>query len=284
MRSKTRITLGAPLAALLTGVALLLAVPGAAAQMRENTIVCDGSTTVGPIAKAFKEYYESRNPGVKITISETGSGNGAKSLINGACDVASMSRPMKDGEFKDAVENGVMPVAHVVAMDGIAVIVHESNRVDALTVEQVRDIYTGKITNWSQVGGARQEIVKISRDTASGTYETFEELVMNKEEIRGAEYVQSNGAARAAVSTTPGAVGYVGLGFLEGVKALKINGVTASPRTVVTGAYPISRPLFMWTNGYPKLGSHVHRFVTLHLTRDGQQIVEEVGFVPVTDY
>jgi len=284
MRSVMKRMLSVPFLALVLGAALLLSVPGAVAQMRENTIICDGSTTVGPIAKAFAEYYQSRNPGVNITISETGSGNGAKSLINNACDVANMSRPMKDKEFEQAVEKGIMPIAHVVAMDGIAVIVHESNRVDALSIEQVRGIYTGKITNWRQLGGASQEIVKISRDTASGTYETFEKLVMNKEQIKGAEYVQSNGAARAAVRTTPAAIGYVGLGFLEGVKALTIDGVNPSPRTVVTGAYPVSRPLFMWTNGYPELGSHVHRFVTLHLTRDGQQIVEEVGFVPVTDY
>jgi phosphate transport system substrate-binding protein len=253
-------------------------------QRAENRIVVDGSTTVGPIAKAFAGYYMKQYPDVNITVSETGSGDGAKSLVDGSCDVADMSRFMKEKEFKAAVENGIMPVAHVVAMDGIAVIVHEANPVGELTVEQVRDIYMGNITSWREVGGPNQEIVKVSRDTSSGTYETFHKLVMAKEEIKGAEYVQSNGAARARVAGTPAAIGYVGLGFLEGVKALTLNGIKPSPRTVATGRYPVSRPLYMFTNGYPKLGTHLHAFVTLHLTPDGQQIVEEAGFVPVTQY
>lgn len=268
--------------------AALLVVPAlgtADAQVSgKNTIVVDGSTTVGPIAKEFAGYYMDRFPDVKITVSETGSGNGATSLVNGACDVADMSRFMKETEFKRAVKNDVFPVAHVVAMDGIAIAVHESNPIDGLSVEQVRDIYAGKISNWRQLGGPNREIVKISRDTSSGTYETFEKLVMRETDIKGAEYVQSNGAIRSRVSTTPAAIGYVGLGFVEGVKALDINGVEPTPVTVATGRYPVSRPLFMFTNGYPKLGSHLHAFVTLHLTRDGQSIIEDIGFVPVTRY
>ena len=146
-----------------------------------DKIVIDGSTTVGPIAKAFAEYYMSKNPDVNITVSESGSGNGAKSLINGACDIADMSRFMKDKEFNAAVEKGIMPVAHVVAIDGIAVIVHPSNSIKDLTVDQVKDIYMGKVKNWKKVGGPSKKIVKISRDTNSGTYETFEGLVMQKE-------------------------------------------------------------------------------------------------------
>jgi phosphate transport system substrate-binding protein len=268
------------------GLVLTLSPSTAFGQMQENKIVIDGSTTVGPIAKAFAEYYMRENPGVNITVSESGSGNGAKSLMNQACDVADMSRFMKDNEFQAAVGEGIMPVAHVVALDGLAVVVHPSNPVQGLTLQQVKDIYMGRITNWREVGGPNQSIIIVSRDTNSGTYETFEGLVMNKEPIaQNAEYVGSNGAIRQRVQSTRNAIGYVGLGFVDRtVKPLLIDGVEAAPETVVTGVYPIARPLYMFTNGYPKLGSHLHRFVTLHLTEQGQEIVEEIGFVPVTSY
>lgn len=263
---------------------VLAAAAGAVAQ--DAKIVVDGSTTVGPIAKAFAEYYMADHREVRITVSESGSGNGAKSLINKTCDVASMSRFMKDGEFKAAVEAGVLPVAHIVAMDGIATIVHPSNPVRNLTVEQVRDIYLGKIANWKDVGGPDKPMVVISRDTNSGTYESFEELVMNKEKMaKEVEYVGSNGAIRQRVQGTPTAIGYVGLGFSDRtVKALSINGIQPSRATVASGAYPIARPLYFFTNGYPKLGSPLHAFVTLHLTPKGEEIVQSIGFIPVTVY
>jgi phosphate transport system substrate-binding protein len=253
---------------------------------QETRIVVDGSTTVGPIAKAFAEYYMSQNKGVNITVSESGSGNGAKALINKACDVADMSRFMKDEEFKAAVGNGVLPVAQVVAVDGIAVVVHPSNPLKGLTVAQVRDIYTGKVGNWSEVGGPDVKIVKISRDTNSGTYETFESLVMSKHKVSpDAEYVNSNGQMRARVQSTAAAIGYVGLGFVDRtVKALDVNEIAATRETVASGKYPIARPLFMFTNGYPKMGSHLNAFVSFYLSKKGQEIVEETGFIPVTSY
>jgi len=252
----------------------------------ESKILIDGSTTVGPIAKAFAEYFMAKNPDVNITVSESGSGNGAKSLINGACDIADMSRFMKENEFAAAVENGIFPVAHVVAVDGIAIIVHPSNPVQELTVEQVKDIYLGKIVNWNQLGGPNRRIVKISRDTNSGTYETFENLVMNKGRIaQDTESAASNGQVRGRVQKTPAAIGYVGLGFVDRtVKALEIDGVSPEPELVASGVYPIARPLFMFTNGYPKLGTPLHAFVTLYLTEKGQEIIESIGFIPVTNY
>jgi phosphate transport system substrate-binding protein len=197
-----------------------------------------------------------------------------------------MSRFMKPAEFAKAVSNNVLPVAHVVAMDGVCVIVHPSNPVKALTSQQVRDIYMGKITNWSQVGGPSTPIVAISRDTSSGTYETFESLVMKKQPMgAGVEYVNANPQAHARVKTTAGAIGYVGLGFLDtAVKAVQIDGVLPTRQTVATGAYPVTRPLFMFTNGYPKLGGMVHKFVAFYLTERGQELVEAKGFVPLTDY
>jgi phosphate transport system substrate-binding protein len=258
---------------------------GSIAQAGES-IMIDGSTTVGPIAKAFAEYYMGLHKDVNITVSESGSGNGAKSLINGACDIADMSRFMKDNEFSAAVEKGIMPVAHIVAMDGIAMVVHPSNPAKNITIEQIRDIYLGKISNWSELGGPNKEIVVISRDTNSGTYETFEELVMDKQKMgEKVEYLGSNGAIRQKVQNTQAAIGYVGLGFVDRtVKPLLVAGIEPSRHMVASGRYPIARPLYMFTNGYPELGSAVHAFVTLHLTRKGQEIIEAIGFVPVTDY
>lgn len=258
-----------------------------------KNLVLDGSTTVGPIAKAFAEYYKEKT-GTNVQVSESGSGNGAKSLIHSKCDIANMSRFMKDKEFKAAVEAGVKPVAHVVAMDGIAMAVHPSNPVKNLTVTQIRDIYSGKISNWKELGGPNKEIVIISRDTNSGTYETFYKLVMThkvngkkiKEKIvKGAEKVGSNGASHQRVSSTQGAIGYIGIGFVDNkVKAITVNGIEANENTITSGTYPIARPLYMFTNGYPKLGTDTYKFVTLHLSKDGQEIVKGLGFIPVTKY
>jgi phosphate transport system substrate-binding protein len=271
-------------AAILVAGALLCPAAGAA-QGDAKKIVMDGSTTVGPIAKAFAEYFK-KHHGVNVTVSESGSGNGAKGILNGTCDIGNMSRFMKDNEFKACVDKGVFPVAHVVALDGLPIIVHPSNPVKNLSIQQIHDIYAGKISNWKDLGGPDKEIVIISRDTNSGTYETFEKLVMKKDKITGkAEYVGSNGQMRARVQATPAAIGYAGLGFLDRtIKALTVNGIEATPKTVSTGVYPIARPLFMFTNGYPKMGSYVYQMVTLHLTEDGEKMVNEIGYVPVTSY
>ena len=251
-----------------------------------ESLQIEGSTTVGPIADAFAEYFKKVYPDLDITVKKTGSGDGAAALVDGRCDVATMSRFMKGKEFGDAVANGVYPVAHVVAMDGVCIVVHPSNPVKGLTKAQIRDIYMGKITNWSQVGGPNLPIVVISRDTSSGTYETFHGLVMEKKEMGSAvEYVNSNPQAHARVKTTAGAIGYVGIGFLDrNVKALKVDGILPSRQTIASGVYPVARPLFMFTNGYPELGSMVHKFCTFYLTETGQELVEAKGFVPLTVY
>jgi phosphate transport system substrate-binding protein len=171
-------------------------------------------------------------------------------------------------------------------MDGVCVVVHPSNPVKELTTAQVRDIYMGKITNWRQLGGPNAKIVAISRDTSSGTYETFHGLVMKKQQMAaGVEYVNANPQAHARVGNTRGAIAYVGLGFVDShVKALIIDKVKPTRRAIAGGTYPVSRPLFMFTNGYPKLGSMTHRFCTFYLTEKGQELVEAKGFVPLTNY
>jgi phosphate transport system substrate-binding protein len=251
-----------------------------------ETLQLEGSTTVGPIADAFAEYFMSVTPGLTITVKKTGSGDGAAALLDGRCDIANMSRFMKEEEFKKAVEKGIFPVAHVIAMDGVCIIVHPSNPIKQLTTAQVRDIYMGKITNWKELGGADMPIVVISRDTSSGTYESVHELVMKKEKMaENVEYVNANPQAYARVKTTVGAIGYVGLGFVDSnVRALEIDGIVPTKKTIASGTYPITRPLFMFTNGYPKLGSMTHKFCTFYLTEKGQELIDAKGFVPVTSY
>lgn len=257
-----------------------------AAGASNQKIVVDGSTTVGPIAKAFAEFYMKSNPGVNITVSESGSGNGAKSLINGSCQVATMSRMLKQNEYEAAVHSEVLPVTHVVAFDGIGMIVHPSNPLSQLSMEQVKQIYLGKYKSWKDLGGPNVPIVIISRDTNSGTYETFETKVLNGAKIaKNCEYVGSNGAIRSRVQNTPGAIGYVGIGFLDkSIKALPVNGVIPTPGSVKSGKYPISRPLYMITKDYPAFGSHLFGYVNLYLSKKGHEIIESLGFIPVTHY
>ena len=261
---------------------MALALVGAQAAGDAKKIVVDGSTTVGPIAKAFAEYYMKQHPDVNITVSESGSGNGAKSLINGACDVATMSRAMKNEEADAAKDKKRNPIQHTVAFDGLAVVVHPSNPLKNVSAEQVHDIFTGAITNWKQVGGPDLKIVIISRDTNSGTYETFQEKLIKKDRVTDrAEYVGSNGAVRQRVQSTPSAIGYVGLAFVEGVKTVTVNEVEATPETVLGKKYLISRALFMYTDGAPAASTALADFVGLSNTADGKKIVAEQGFVPV---
>jgi phosphate transport system substrate-binding protein len=257
----------------------------ASAAEEKNTLQLDGSTTVGPIGDAFAEVFI-KDKGCSITVKKTGSGDGVAALIDGRCDIAMSSRFMKPEEFEKAVAGKIYPVAHTIAMDGVCIIVHPSNPVKELTAAQVADIYMGKIKNWKELGGSDMPIVAISRDTSSGTYEVFHEKVMKKQNMDAAvEYVNANPQAHARVKTTPGAIAYAGLGFVDSaVKALKIDGVTPTRQTIAQGTYPVSRPLFLFTNGYPKLGSPIHAFCIFYLTEEGQSIIEAKGFIPVTNY
>ncbi|MGF1582357.1 MAG: phosphate ABC transporter substrate-binding protein [Gemmataceae bacterium] len=252
----------------------------------QNKLTIEGSTTVGPIVDAFAEVFMKEFEGLKITIRKTGSGNGAVALVKGQCNIAAMSRFMKGKEFQTAVAKGVLPCVHTVAMDGVCIVMHPANPVKKLKMSQLRDIYLGKISNWNELGGPDAKIVLVSRDSSSGTYETFRDIVMSGKKLSSAtEYVNSNPAMHARVSKTKFAIGYLGLGFVDKkVRAISVDGVTPTRRTIARGTYPIARPLFLWTNGYPKPGSMIHRFVTFHLSEEGQEIIEAKGFVPVTDY
>lgn len=247
----------------------------------EQVIVVKGSTTVLPIAQPCAEVFMDQNPDIDISIQGGGSGVGITSLIDGTCDIGNSSRPVKEEEVAKAKEKGVELFANIIAKDAIAVIVHTSNKIDGLTLEQIKAIYTGEISNWSPVGGEDQVIVVVSRDSASGTFEAFNELALHKEKLRPDALMQaSNAAVAITVANTPGAIGYVGLGYvISQVKAIKVNDIIPSKETVNDNSYPLARPLFMYTNGEPE--GIVKDFIDFVLSAEGQKLVEENGFIRV---
>lgn len=272
---------------IVTMLAAVLAMTALAAPaLAAEELQIEGSTTVGPIADAFVEAFKKIHPDVKYTVKKTGSGDGARALVDGTCDIAAMSRFMKPKEFKKAVANGIMPVAHAIAMDGVCVVVHPSNPVKNLTTEQIQKIYTGEIKNWSQLGGPNKAIVPYTRDSSSGTYETFHKLAMHKKKMGSSvQTVSSNPNMKTNVAKNDGAIGYVGLGFVDdSIKPVNVDGIEATEQTIALGKYPISRPLFFFTNGYPKLGTIVFQFCNFYLSEQGQEIVRAKGFIPLTTY
>ncbi|RLB27596.1 MAG: phosphate ABC transporter substrate-binding protein [Deltaproteobacteria bacterium] len=247
-----------------------------------GNIVIKGSTTVLPIAQKMAEVYMRANPDARISISGGGSGNGIKALIDGSTDIADASRFIKDKEIALAVEKGRYPVPFAIAYDSIIPVVHPSNSMTNLTLDQLKAIYKGEIKNWKDVGGPDRKIVVVSRDTSSGTYEVWEKKVMKKERVYpGALLQASNGAVVQAVSKNKNAIGYIGLGYLDAsVKALSVNGITGSVETTLNGTYPISRPLYMFTNGWPKGDTAAFINFVLH-PQKGQKYVSAAGYVPL---
>jgi phosphate transport system substrate-binding protein len=249
--------------------------------LAQNKVVIKGSTTVLPITQAGAEAFMKKNPGVNVSISAGGSGDGIKALIDKTTDIANSSRDLKPEEITLAKSKGVKPVANKVAIDAIVPIVHSSNPISDLSVEQLSLIYQGKIKNWKEVGGENRQIVMISRDTSSGTYETWEQKILHGAKVSPRAQLQaSNGAIVQAVSKNKFAIGYIGIGYLnKSVKALKVNGVEAGVQTAKSGVYPVARPLFMFTDGEGKV--QVAKFIKFILSPEGQKIVTKAGFVPI---
>lgn len=249
-----------------------------------GTLQVNGSTTVTPIAQAWAEAFMDENPDVEVTVIGTGSGDGIAALINGTTDIAMASRKMKDSERADVKsKRGVEPQEFVVGRDALAVIVHPSNPIDSLTMEQIKDIFTGEITNWKDVGGPDAEILVYTRDSSSGTYGFFKEHVLEDEEYAShARTTASNAAMRATVAQEEYAIGYVGLSFLSGVKALGVSkdgGEPVVPSLETVSEYPIVRDLNMYTAGAPE--GLTKAFLEFRLSAKGQEIVAEVGYIPV---
>ena len=252
--------------------------PAAAAE----NVVIKGSTTVLPIAQAALEAYMKAHPGVNISLSGGGSGDGIKALIDKSTDIATSSREIKAKEVELAKSKGVNPVAHTVAIDALTPIVHPKNRINGLTIDQLSQIYQGKIKNWKEVGGDDLQIVVVSRDSSSGTFESWGNLVLNNAKVTPKAQLQaSSGAVVQAVSKNRYAISYVGIGYLnQSVKALTVNGIAASAKTALSKEYPVARPLYMYTNGQPT--GEAANFIKFVLSPAGQKLVAKEGFVPIT--
>jgi phosphate transport system substrate-binding protein len=263
-------------------VGLILLICGTNLAVSAENVVIKGSTTVLPIAQAALETYMKVHPGVNISLSGGGSGDGIKALIDKSTDIANSSREIKDKEITLAKERGVNPVAHTIAIDAIVPIVHPKNKVQGLTIDQLSQIYQGKITNWKEVGGDNLTIIVVSRDSSSGTFESWGHLVLDNARVTPKAQLQaSNGAVVQAVSKNRYAIGYIGLGYLNtSVKALTVNGITASAKTALSKEYPVARPLYMYTNGQP--AGEVANFLKFVLSPAGQKLVAGEGFIPLT--
>jgi phosphate transport system substrate-binding protein len=241
----------------------------------------DGSTTVLPIAQKAAEVFMKKNPSIKVFVSGSGSGTGIKALIDGTTDIATSSREAKDKEVAAGKKKGIRLTAHEVALDGIVPIVHPSMKIDNITMEQLRDIYNGKIKSWKVLGGPNRPIAVVSRDTSSGTYEVWEKVVLKKDRVRAdALLVASNGQAVQTVAKNKYALGYIGIGYInKSVKVLKVNGKTVTENTVRDGLWPIARPLYMYTNEKP--AGVIAKFIGFVLSSEGQKLVNEVKYVSI---
>ena len=238
-----------------------------------------GSTTVQPLAELFAEDFMKANPDVNIDVQGGGSSTGVKSAGQGTVDIGMASREVKDSELQEFPELQIF----VIARDGIAIVAHPDVPVDALTKDQVRDIFAGTITNWSEVGGPDKLIIVVSREEGSGTRAAFEEMVMGKDGpviVDTAILHPSNGAVRTAVSTTPDAIGFLSFGYLDDTtKSLKVDGAAPTPDNAANGSYPIVRPLNMLTNGEPS--GVANAWLNYIMSEDGQKIVEDEGYIPI---
>lgn len=246
-----------------------------------TSIIIKGSTTVLPICQKIAEEFMKIQPDTNLSVSGGGSGNGIKAIIDNTCDIAMSSRFIKSKETALACEKNILPVPHRIAIDCIVPVVHPENKVTDITMEELKKIYTGKIKNWKELGGIDKKIVIVSRDTSSGTYELWHEKVLKKERVIPSALLQaSNGTVAQAVSKNKYAIGYIGIGYInKDLKALKVNGVTATVDTAMNGMYPISRPLFLFTNGWPEGKSA--SFINFIISPKGQGLVKGGGFVPL---
>lgn len=257
------------------------------------TIENRGSDTLVNLALAWAERYQELHPDVRIAVTGGGSGTGLAALVNGTVDLANASRSIKEEEIEAVRANGVEPVEFVVSLDAIAIIVHPSNPVDQLTLQQISDIYSGKIDNWQEVGGEDRPIVRLSRETNSGTHVYFlEEVLRLGEEDDDTLFstdtllLPSSEGIGAEVRQNPNALGYDGLGYVtEDMKTLAVARAEGEPywlptaETVNQQQYPIARELYMYTAGEPE-GS-VLAYLEWIMSDEAQAIVREMGFVPI---
>ena len=240
-----------------------------------GTLKMAGSTSMEKLANALSESFMEKNSGVTVTAEFIGSSAGVEALTGGSADIGNSSRALKDSEkAKGTVEN-------VVAIDGIAVVTDKNSKADNLTKQQLTDIYTGKIKDWSEVGGDSGAIVVIGREAGSGTRGAFEEILGIEDTCTYANELDSTGAVMAKVASTPGAIGYVSLDVVDDtVKALKLDGVEATPKNIIAGEYFLSRPFVMATMGpIEKQNDVVKAWFDYIKSDEGKQIIEKIGLI-----
>lgn len=254
-----------------------------------SMIQIKGSDTMVNLMSNLAEAYMNAHPDVSIAVTGGGSGTGIAALINGTTDICAASRLMKQKEIEEAKGRNVDPVEIVVGLDGIAVMVNQKNPVSELTLEQLKNIYTGVYTRWSDVGGPNQPIIVLSRESNSGTYVYFQEHVLEKKDYASTvRLMPSTAAITKSVTDDKWAIGYGGVAYAEhaAVKTIRVKTTPGSPAiapteaTVHDGTYPISRPLFLYTNGTPT--ANLKAFIDFCLSDEGQKIVTETGYITVT--
>jgi len=235
-----------------------------------------GSTSVQPLAEVLGEAFMAAHPQVVVNVQGGGTSVGVKSAGEGTVDVGTASRDLKPEELQQFPDLKVF----IIARDGIAVVTHPQVPVEGLTKEQVKKIFAGEITNWSEVGGPDKPIVVVSREEGSGTRAYFEEAILGEGVVivDTAILQQSNGALRTTVSTTPDSIGYLSFGYLdESLKALALDGVEATEANALSGAYPVVRPFNVLTKGEPS--ELVQAWLDFILSAEGQQIVKDEGYL-----
>lgn len=238
-------------------------------------VATDGSTSMQKVIMSMKETFEGENAGVEVTYNPTGSGSGITAVAEGRCDIGLSSRNLKDAEKEQGL------VGSVLAYDGIAVIVNPENTVEDLTVEQIAAIYTGKITNWSEVGGIDAEIVLIGREAGSGTRGGFEEIVGVEDACQYRQELTSTGDVITAVSQNPGAIGYASLASVKDtVKAIRVGGVAPSEETVKDETYAIQRPFVLVTKADTELTGAAKAFFDFITSEAAREVITAAGVVP----
>ena len=247
-----------------------------AAKELSGNVSTDGSTSMEEVIGGLGESFMNANPAVNFTYNPTGSGTGIKAVIAGTCDIGLSSRALKDEEVAEGL------VGTVLAYDGIAVIVNPENTVEDLDLETIAKIYTGEITNWSEVGGADAEIVLIGREAGSGTRGGFEEIVGVEDLCQYRQELTSTGDVITAVASNPGAIGYASLASVKDtVKAINVEGVTPSEETVKDGSYQIQRPFVLVTKEGVELSETAQAFFDYATSADANEVLVAAGVVPV---
>lgn len=262
------------------------ALAAAPALASAQALTIKGSDTMVILAQRWAEAYMKKAPGKKVQVTGGGSGTGIAALVNGTTDIATSSRSIKDAEKSKVRDRfNVLPAETAVAKDGVAFYVHASNSVTQLTVEQLKSIYVGDVTNWKDVGGVDAPIVVYSRENSSGTYVFVKDNVLGGEDFAAsAQTLPGTAAVVNAVAKETMGIGYGGAAYAKGVKELKVvgkdgQGHLPTADEVRRGAYPLSRPLFMYTRGQPR--GDAKAFIEYCLSAEGQAVVTQVGYFPV---